>query len=82
VFRFGPEYGTETAFTTPLHHAWTKLQHRLRIRSAQPRLEGLTHLGLAGWAAITGARSDRQDTASQFAALVTRHDDRGGARNR
>jgi threonine/homoserine/homoserine lactone efflux protein len=36
--------------------AW--LQHRPRLRAAQPRLEGLTYLGLAGWAAITGARSD------------------------
>jgi threonine/homoserine/homoserine lactone efflux protein len=36
----------------------TWLQHRPRIRAAQPRLEGLAYLGLAGWAAIAGARSD------------------------
>jgi threonine/homoserine/homoserine lactone efflux protein len=35
----------------------TWLQHRPRIRAAQPRLEGLTYLGLAGWAVMTGARS-------------------------
>lgn len=36
----------------------TWLQRRPRIRSAQPRLEGLAYLGLASWAAITGSRSD------------------------
>ena len=36
----------------------TWLQHRPRLRTAQPRLEGLAYLGLAGWAALTGARSD------------------------
>lgn len=36
--------------------AW--LQRRPRVRAAQPRLEGLAYLGLAGWAAIAGARSD------------------------
>lgn len=34
--------------------AW--LQRRPRIRAAQPRLEGLAYLGLAGWAAATGSR--------------------------
>lgn len=36
----------------------TWLQHRPSLRAAQPRLEGLAYLALAGWAAITGARSD------------------------
>ena len=36
--------------------AW--LARRPRIRAAQPRLEGLAYLGLVGWAAITGSRSD------------------------
>lgn len=36
----------------------TWLQHRPRIRAAQPRLEGLAYLGLAAWAAITGSRSE------------------------
>jgi threonine/homoserine/homoserine lactone efflux protein len=36
----------------------TWLQHRPRARAAQPRLEGLAYLGLAGWAAITGTRTD------------------------
>jgi hypothetical protein len=36
--------------------AW--LQHRPRLRAAQPRLEGFAYLGLASWAAITGSRSD------------------------
>jgi len=36
----------------------TWLQRRPRIRAAQPRLEGLAYLGLAGWAAITGSRAD------------------------
>jgi threonine/homoserine/homoserine lactone efflux protein len=36
----------------------TWLQHRPRLRAAQPRLEGIAYLGLAGWAAITGSRSD------------------------
>jgi threonine/homoserine/homoserine lactone efflux protein len=35
--------------------AW--LQRRPRVRAAQPGLEGLAYLGLAGWAALTGARS-------------------------
>jgi threonine/homoserine/homoserine lactone efflux protein len=34
------------------------LARRPRIRAAQPRLEGLAYLGLAGWAAITSTRSD------------------------
>jgi threonine/homoserine/homoserine lactone efflux protein len=34
--------------------AW--LQHRPRIQAAQPGIEGLAYLGLASWAAITGAR--------------------------
>jgi len=36
--------------------AW--LRRRPRLQVAQPRVEGLAYLGLAGWAAITGARSD------------------------
>ena len=36
----------------------TWLTRRPRIRAAQPRLEGLAYLGLTGWAAITGTRSD------------------------
>jgi len=36
----------------------TWLTRRPRIRAAQPRLAGLAYLGLAGWAAITGTRSD------------------------
>jgi threonine/homoserine/homoserine lactone efflux protein len=35
--------------------AW--LQRRSRIRAAQPGIEGLAYLALAGWAAITGSRS-------------------------
>jgi threonine/homoserine/homoserine lactone efflux protein len=45
------------AFTSGTIGTW--LQRRPRIRAARPRLEGLTYLGMAGWAAITGARSDR-----------------------
>jgi len=33
--------------------AW--LARRPRVRAAQPRLEGLAYLGLAGWAVITGS---------------------------
>jgi hypothetical protein len=33
------------------------LRHRPPIRAAQPGLEGLAYLSLAGWAAITGART-------------------------
>ena len=33
----------------------TWLERRPRIRAAQPRLEGLAYLGLAGWAVITGS---------------------------
>ncbi len=40
----------------------TWLQHRPRIRAAQPRLEGLTYLALAGWAVMTGARSAAPNT--------------------
>jgi threonine/homoserine/homoserine lactone efflux protein len=36
--------------------AW--LHRRPRLHAAQPRVEGLAYLGLAGWAAITGARSN------------------------
>ena len=36
----------------------TWLHRRPRLQAAQPRVEGLAYLGLAGWAAITGARSD------------------------
>ena len=36
--------------------AW--LHRRPRLQAAQPRLEGLAYLGLAGWAALTGTRSD------------------------
>lgn len=36
----------------------TWLRHRPRIQAAQPRLEGLTYLGLAAWAATTGSRSE------------------------
>jgi threonine/homoserine/homoserine lactone efflux protein len=36
----------------------TWLQHRPRIQAAQPRLEGLTYLGLAAWAAITGSHTE------------------------
>src|SRR5215472_12462177 len=36
--------------------AW--LHQRPRLQAAQPRVEGLAYLGLAGWAALTGARSD------------------------
>ena len=34
--------------------AW--LRRRPRLRAAQPRVEGLAYLGLAGWAAVTGSR--------------------------
>lgn len=34
----------------------TWLRRRPRIRSAQPRLEGVAYLGLAGWAAVSGSR--------------------------
>lgn len=33
------------------------LDRRPRLHAAQPRLEGLAYLGLAGWAAITGSRA-------------------------
>ena len=36
----------------------TWLQHWPRLQAAQSRMEGLTYLGLAGWAAVTGARAD------------------------
>jgi threonine/homoserine/homoserine lactone efflux protein len=36
----------------------TWLRRRPRIQAAQPRLEGLTYLGLAAWAAISGSRSE------------------------
>jgi threonine/homoserine/homoserine lactone efflux protein len=36
----------------------TWLRRRPRIQAAQPRLEGLTYLGLTAWAATTGSRSD------------------------
>jgi threonine/homoserine/homoserine lactone efflux protein len=36
----------------------TWLQRRPRLQAAQPRVEGLAYFGLAGWAALTGARSD------------------------
>jgi threonine/homoserine/homoserine lactone efflux protein len=35
----------------------TWLHRRPRIEAAQPRAEGLTYLGLAGWAAISGSLS-------------------------
>jgi threonine/homoserine/homoserine lactone efflux protein len=34
------------------------LDRRPRLRAAQPRVEGLAYLGLAGWAALTGAHAD------------------------
>jgi len=34
------------------------LHARPRIRAAQPRIEGITYLGLAGWAAFAGGRTD------------------------
>lgn len=34
------------------------LHRRPRIHAAQPRIEGITYLGLAGWAALSGGRTD------------------------
>ena len=47
----------DAAFACASGTIGTWLQRRPRLRTAEPRLEGLAYLGLAGWAAITGSRS-------------------------
>jgi threonine/homoserine/homoserine lactone efflux protein len=34
------------------------MHHRPRIHAAQPRIEGIAYLGLAGWAALSGGHTD------------------------
>ena len=34
------------------------LRRRPRIHAAQPKVEGITYLGLAGWAALAGGHAD------------------------
>ncbi|MBV9794812.1 MAG: LysE family translocator [Actinobacteria bacterium] len=46
----------DLAFASASGAIGTWLAARPRIQAAQPRLEGLAYLGLAGWAAVTGAR--------------------------
>ncbi len=31
------------------------IRHRPRVQKAQPKIEGTTYLGLAGWAALSGS---------------------------
>ncbi len=46
----------DLAFASASGTIGTWLQHRPRLHAAQSRPEGLTYLGLASWAAITGSR--------------------------
>ena len=46
----------DLAFASASGAIGTWLKRRPRVQAAQPRLEGLAYLGLAGWAAITGSR--------------------------
>ena len=48
----------DLAFACAAGTIGTWLRRRPRLRAVQPCLEGVACLGLAGWAAITGSRSD------------------------
>jgi threonine/homoserine/homoserine lactone efflux protein len=48
----------DLAFATASGTIGAWLHKHQRLQAAQPRAEGLAYLGLASWAAITGARSD------------------------
>jgi threonine/homoserine/homoserine lactone efflux protein len=49
----------DLAFASAAGAIGTWLTARPRIRAAQPRLEGVAYLGLAAWAAVSGAGPDR-----------------------
>lgn len=48
----------DLAFACASGTAGNWLCHRPRIRAAQPRVEGITYLGLATWAALAGGHAD------------------------
>jgi threonine/homoserine/homoserine lactone efflux protein len=48
----------DLAFASASGAVGTWLKHRPRVQGAQPRVEGLAYLGLAGWTAVTGSRPD------------------------
>ena len=51
----GAEWDLVLALASGSIGSW--MRHRPRVRTAQPRFEGVTYLGLAGWSALTGSRT-------------------------